>query len=779
MAIIQRARMNPKSLTPGDVMQLQSTIGNRAVVRLLSEIGAIPSKAKQAPPVQSQELVQRQGIPEEEEPLQGKFENKPEICPSCFAAPIMQRQEIPEEEEPLQGKFETVQRQEIPEEEEPLQTKKNNTGMPDNLKAGVENLSGIDMSDVRVHYNSSKPAEVGALAYTQGTNIHVAQGQERHLPHEAWHVVQQSQERVRPTMQLKDIAINDDVGLEQEADEMGAKAFTMGQDVFFRQGTYEPGSREGQELIAHELTHVVKQSGGCRSLMARKNRQISHTELILQAAFEEKGIDYRAKAEKIEVMKVDPGNNSTGEKDIIKKGDAYELVDHLPGTPEKNLIKESIKNGRRVQIFKEDCKDEKWDLILIPKIEKMAFSLTALSKRGVEGGLPKAATESAKVETKGGLKRPPFELQDVPKSGIIHSFTGESKQSTGQVRVEELKEMERRGALVTYKETPIVLGKVESKRITTFCAYCLKWIPSENLDSDHIITSTLLGKQLLRLNEELAKYPKLIEVFKKDFEQSGIDIKLFFLENTAKKWEVSQRGWELIFQNLKNLVFACKECNQVVRGDEDTVTFLRKMLFFGDAFFDYMSTKIPSWKDDVERGRMPGLTDYILDYIQTQDHTKIALEEFKKQFLLDTDVQSRIRTSAALMLPGKSKADKELGEGGMRKVETALDLATTVMEEAKTPGRNGVEWSRGDKEEFLESMAFQVSRLGSGEPSYPQLYEEREFLSMQLEETQKEVQRQKKEMEEKGKLLDQALAENERLRAELAKFMQSAPVPPK
>ena len=44
------------------------------------------------------------------------------------------RQEIPEEEEPLQGKFESIQRQEIPEEEEPVQTKrKNNTGMQDKV----------------------------------------------------------------------------------------------------------------------------------------------------------------------------------------------------------------------------------------------------------------------------------------------------------------------------------------------------------------------------------------------------------------------------------------------------------------------------------------------------------------------------------------------------------------------------------------------------------------------------------------------------------------------
>ncbi|NJK51769.1 MAG: DUF4157 domain-containing protein [Leptolyngbyaceae cyanobacterium SU_3_3] len=40
-----------------------------------------------------------------------------------------------------------------------------------------------------------------------------------------------------------------------------ARAFTTGQDLFFRQGAYQPESRDGQELIAHELTHVVQQKG--------------------------------------------------------------------------------------------------------------------------------------------------------------------------------------------------------------------------------------------------------------------------------------------------------------------------------------------------------------------------------------------------------------------------------------------------------------------------------------------------------------------------------------
>jgi outer membrane lipoprotein SlyB len=112
--------------------------------------------------------------------------------------------------------------------ENPIQQKKNTTGLPDKLKSGIENISGYSMDDVKVHYNSSKPAQLNAHAYAQGSNIHIASGQEKHLPHEAWHVVQQKQGRVQPTKQLKQkVNINDDVGLEKEADVMGAKAMQL------------------------------------------------------------------------------------------------------------------------------------------------------------------------------------------------------------------------------------------------------------------------------------------------------------------------------------------------------------------------------------------------------------------------------------------------------------------------------------------------------------------------------------------------------------------------
>lgn len=104
----------------------------------------------------------------------------------------------------------------------------NRTGMPDQLKSGIEAMSGMSMDHVNVHYNSPQPAQCHAHAFAQGSDIHLAPGQERHLPHEAWHVVQQAQGRVQATLQMMGgVGINDDKGLEREADVMGERAMSM------------------------------------------------------------------------------------------------------------------------------------------------------------------------------------------------------------------------------------------------------------------------------------------------------------------------------------------------------------------------------------------------------------------------------------------------------------------------------------------------------------------------------------------------------------------------
>jgi Domain of unknown function (DUF4157) len=122
----------------------------------------------------------------------------------------------------------------MPAEASPAQRKEktNNTGLPNQLKSGIESLSGMSMDHIKVHYNSDKPAQLQAHAYAQGSEIHLAPRQEAHLPHEAWHVVQQAQGRVRATLQMKTGAVNDDLSLEKEADMMGEKALQFkGDDV--------------------------------------------------------------------------------------------------------------------------------------------------------------------------------------------------------------------------------------------------------------------------------------------------------------------------------------------------------------------------------------------------------------------------------------------------------------------------------------------------------------------------------------------------------------------
>ena len=103
----------------------------------------------------------------------------------------------------------------------------NRTGLPTSLKSGVESLSGISLDDVRVHRNSSEPGGLGAHAFARGSDIHVAPGQENSLPHEAWHVVQQRQGRVRADTLIDGNPVNTDPALEREADHMGGKAATQ------------------------------------------------------------------------------------------------------------------------------------------------------------------------------------------------------------------------------------------------------------------------------------------------------------------------------------------------------------------------------------------------------------------------------------------------------------------------------------------------------------------------------------------------------------------------
>ncbi|HLO85888.1 MAG TPA: DUF4157 domain-containing protein, partial [Nostocaceae cyanobacterium] len=166
--------------------------------------------------------IQREAAPEEEE-----LKMKP-------LSSTIQREAAPEEEE-IQTKSlsSTIQREAAPEEEEPVQAKSSDGATPatanleesinsakgsgqelaPNVRKSMEGAFGADFSSVKVHTDSKS------------------------------HELNQS---------------------------IQARAFTTGQDIFFRQGEYNPDSHSGQHLLAHELTHVVQQNG---SKVSKKNKE--------------------------------------------------------------------------------------------------------------------------------------------------------------------------------------------------------------------------------------------------------------------------------------------------------------------------------------------------------------------------------------------------------------------------------------------------------------------------------------------------------------------------
>jgi Domain of unknown function (DUF4157) len=265
-------------------LQLRQALNQSPHVVAQAKLGESLSARKNAS--QTRPLVQRQDATEEEELTQRQGATEEEELMGSESE-TAQPEAIDEEEGALQEKSGPVQREEMTEEQEPLQAKaeiaqegsENRTGMPDSLKAGIENLSGLSMDDVKVHYNSSSPASLQALAYTQGTDIHVGPGQERHLPHEAWHVAQQKQGRVRPTMQMKGVTINDDQALEQEADVMGAKAIQQ-QDALQRKQddsapdrTLEQQSRSSAGAAPAQGVQPVIQSVGLPGVVQRSTNE--------------------------------------------------------------------------------------------------------------------------------------------------------------------------------------------------------------------------------------------------------------------------------------------------------------------------------------------------------------------------------------------------------------------------------------------------------------------------------------------------------------------------
>jgi len=63
-------------------------------------------------------------------------------------------------------------------------------------------------------------------------------------------------------MDFSGVRIHHDAAAARLCCELNAQAFTHGMDIYFNEGKYNPDSKEGRLLLAHELTHVAQQHSG-------------------------------------------------------------------------------------------------------------------------------------------------------------------------------------------------------------------------------------------------------------------------------------------------------------------------------------------------------------------------------------------------------------------------------------------------------------------------------------------------------------------------------------
>jgi hypothetical protein len=129
------------------------------------------------------------------------------------------------------------------------------------------------------------------------------------------------------------VKIHADSQADQLNQSIQAKAFTTGHDVFFRQGEYNPGSRGGQELLAHELTHVVQQ-----------NRKTNEIQRGGDVEIEDRP-SWKADAKKIKVTGDEDRRHVLGWDDFIKPNLEQGINEMLKnGSTEDDVKKFIIEN---------------------------------------------------------------------------------------------------------------------------------------------------------------------------------------------------------------------------------------------------------------------------------------------------------------------------------------------------------------------------------------------------------------------------------------------------
>lgn len=212
-------------LTRDNLMLLQRAVGNRAVVQLLKRKGKLsqPGDAYEGDADSRAARASRMPEPSPSQPF--LFSSTQTNAAQQDGEPMQRAQQTQAKEGPATGGGAQS------EPEKGASSFSSTDKLPPNVEADMEASFGADFSGVRIHQDSQADS-LGALAYTQGSDIHLAPGQyaphtqggKELLGHELAHVLQQSEGHVRTTAFAGGVPLNDDPALEREADDLGARA---------------------------------------------------------------------------------------------------------------------------------------------------------------------------------------------------------------------------------------------------------------------------------------------------------------------------------------------------------------------------------------------------------------------------------------------------------------------------------------------------------------------------------------------------------------------------
>ena len=126
---------------------------------------------------------------------------------------------------------------------------------PPTQEAGSDSTGDLQRQPDSDRKRPAVGPEGGALDTALGERINAASGGE------AFDGSTRSSMEPLFSHDFSNVRIYHDSEADQLSRKLGATAFTTGNDIFFRSGAYSPSSQSGQQLIAHELTHVVQQEG--------------------------------------------------------------------------------------------------------------------------------------------------------------------------------------------------------------------------------------------------------------------------------------------------------------------------------------------------------------------------------------------------------------------------------------------------------------------------------------------------------------------------------------